>query len=337
MQQLLAKILVTMPLALILASCFTTSSTKEQGEWLFYAEQPDGLQAVAADDLDHQIELANKRLAKNPTEATAYFNLSQLYLIKKDVVAAEKSCRQGLRYDLKSVLAKKILAQVFYHKHQLGMARIILATLSDADAQDSRVLNLKGLMALEDGNMDESVALLKQATVLNPNDIAAMMNLGILYFEYRQIAASAAQFEKILAINANDLAAKFHLATCYSVLGKVDEAEHLFEQVLSKDNHHAQTLYNLAFAHQKLLQPAAALDDLKAYLATEKGKKSDQEDVLALMNDLYAEIDKKGEELEQLKPKLSAEAEVKSSNSKTETLRPPVSGEINKLESELEL
>jgi tetratricopeptide (TPR) repeat protein len=335
MKSVLLKSVLMIGVAVQTTSCLTTASGDGKGDWLFYAWQPDGLQSLPASDIDAQIESANKRISEKPNDAAAYLNLAQLYLIKKDLDNAEKFCREGLRYDLKSVLAKKILAQIFYHKHQLPMAKIILATLSEEEANDSRVLNLKGLMALEEGNNDAAVALLKQATQLNPKDVAAMMNLGILYFQYRQVEAGAAQFESILSQQPNDLAAKFHLATCYSVLGKADAAAKLYKEVLSQEKQHAQTHYNLAFAHQKLLAPSAALDDLKAYLATDKGKKADQEEVIAFMNDLYSEISKEAEETEQLKPKLSAEADAKPKE--VPAARKPVSGEINKLESELEL
>ena len=156
-----------------------------------------------------------------------------------------------LKRDLKNRNAKLILAQIYYRRGFYDMTEIILNSLGKYAEKDSLALNLRALIALKNDQPAYALNHFKRALKFNPGDIAARMNLGVLYVYYRQIDAAAVQFERVLKSMPNHVDAKLHLGIILASRGSMTAAEDLYKEV-SADPDNALATYNLAVLGEKI-------------------------------------------------------------------------------------
>ena len=79
-------------------------------------------------------------------------------------------------------------------------------------SKDSDVLNIRALVELRNGNKALAKELFKRAIKIDPGNIAARMNLGVLLLKYRQIGGASVQFERVLKIMPHHQDARLHIA-----------------------------------------------------------------------------------------------------------------------------
>lgn len=235
------------------------------------------------------IEKFEKRLQANPRDLSALINLAQTELAVGRYDKAEASCRAALRIDLKNEMAKKLLAQIYYRRGNLEMAKIILNGIDAANSKDSQVLNLQGMIALRQNQPDFALHSFNEALKHNPSDIAVRMNLGVLFVHYRQLGLAAVEFERILKVMPEHPDANLHLAIIESNRGNLDRAEDLNKQVLSNAKANPVAVYNLAVLENRRKNFDKALDYLKTYLDTEFAKKKNNQEVFALIDKIRNE------------------------------------------------
>ena len=108
------------------------------------------------------------------------------------------------------------------------MTEIILNGLGKKAKKDSVALNLKALIALRNDRPSLGMFFFKEALKYNLVDVAARMNLGVLYVYYRQIDQASIQFERVLKLMPEHMDAKLHLAVVRSSRGQVEIAEKLY-------------------------------------------------------------------------------------------------------------
>lgn len=247
--------------------------------------------------LDSLKSALKQKLSEKPRDVKSLVNLSQVYLAQGNTAAAEKVCKQALKYDLNNKNAKLVLAQIYYRKGYIDMTEIILNGLGDKVQKDSIALNLKALIALENDRPSLGMFFFKQALRFNPSDVATRMNLGVLYVYYRQVDSAAIQFERVLKIMPDHVDAKLHLAVVKSARGNNTEAESLYKSVLAVDSDNALATYNLAVLEEKRSNLDESLTYVRKYLGSDYAKEHNNKEVFAMIERLRAKKDMKGENL----------------------------------------
>jgi len=230
-----------------------------------------------------------KRLQTNPRDLNAHVNLSQTYLAMGRYDNSEKSCRDALRIDPRSEIARKILAQIYYRRGNLEMANIILNGLDAIHSKDSQILNLLGMIALRQNKPEFALQAFQEALKNNPSDIAVRMNLGVLYVHYRQLGLAAVEFERILKVMPQHPDANLHMAIIESNRGNLDRAEDLYKTVLGISKNNPVAIFNLAVVEERRKNFDKAIDYLKRYLDTDFAKKKNNQEVFALIEKVRSE------------------------------------------------
>jgi Tfp pilus assembly protein PilF len=230
-----------------------------------------------------------KRLGTHPRDLNAHVNLSQTYLAMGRYDQSEKSCRDALRIDPRSELARKILAQIYYRRGNLEMANIILNGLDAIRSKDSQILNLLGMIALRQNKPEFALQAFQEALKNNPSDIAVRMNLGVLYVHYRQLGLAAVEFERILKVMPEHPDANLHMAIIESNRGNLDQAEDLYKNVLSISKNNPVAIFNLAVVEERRKNFDKAIDYLKQYLDTDFAKNKNNQEVFALIEKVRSE------------------------------------------------
>lgn len=234
---------------------------------------------------------------KNPRDVTALLNLAQLQLAQAKYDEADETAKRALRHDLKNREAKKILAAVAIRKQNYDLAEIILNGIGGARLKDSQVLNMLAMIALNRSQNQEALGLFKMAMKVDPSDIAVRMNLGVMYLKYRQLGEASVQFERVLKVMPEHVDAKLHLAIVRASRGQSDVAIAMYNDVLSKKKNNPLALFNLAVVQKTKEEYDDAIENLKAYIKTDYARKSDNDQVFALIESIQTEKAAKGEKV----------------------------------------
>ncbi len=287
---------LTMTLALaftglgVVQGCSTTGQVarvdKEKRRFELQSQDDTKSAMIMSDEATTKtmVEKFEARIKANPRDLNALINLAQTELAIGRYEKAEAVCRDALRIDLKNEMAKKLLAQIYYRRGNLEMAKIILNGIDAANSKDSQILNLLGMIALRQNQPDFALHSFNEALKNNPSDISVRMNLGVLYVHYRQLGLAAVEFERVLKVMPEHPDANLHLAIIESNRGNLDRAEDLNKKVLSNVKSNPVAIYNLAVLEHRRKKFDKSLDYLKTYLDTEFAKKKNNQEVFAMID-----------------------------------------------------
>lgn len=92
----------------------------------------------------------------------------------------------------------------------------------------------------------------------NPADTDALVQLGNLYMDHKQIPQAIEYYEKALKLDSKNVNVRTDMGTCYYYAGDPRRAIKEFEIVLKDDPTHAQTLFNMGVVEQDGLHDAKA-------------------------------------------------------------------------------
>lgn len=289
-------------LFIALTACSTTNHhvanvDTVRGEMSYYSTS-DRRTSIADKQNIESMQATETRLKehirKKRSDVDSILALASVQVAKGAYDAAEKNCQAVLRQDLKNKEAKKILAQIAIRRGKYDMASIFLTSIGGSETKDSNVLNMLAMIELQRGNNGAAMALFKKAIKLNGNDLAARMNLGVLLVKFRQLPQAAVEFERVLKSVPNHTDAAIHLAIVKSSQGKHSEAEKMLKNVLDSDQQNPLALYNLAVVQKAGENYDDALDNLKIYMKSARGRAKDNEQVFALIEDIQKNQAAKG-------------------------------------------
>ena len=237
-------------------------------------------------DVDTAEKSLKTTLKEEPRNVSSLLNLAQIKLGQGRLKEAEAYVQKALRIDLKNKLAKKTMAQIYLRRKNYEMTTIIINGLGGASSKDPDILNMLAQIALHEDRKPDALALFQKGLDLDRNNVSIRMNLGVLHLSYRQLDRAAAQFERVLKIMPGNNDAKLHLAVIYAAKGDRDQAENSYEEILASDSNNPLALYNLAVLNTQKKNFSDASVLLKRYLNTPYAKKSANDEVYALLEEI---------------------------------------------------
>ena len=117
------------------------------------------------------------------------------------------------------------------------------------------------------GRLEEAAELLKAFCAEHPDDYAAILNLGAVFYADAKYTPAIDQFEHALEIKPDSPAAWLNIGAARNALGHVDEAIEALIKALELDPKHRDCHFNLAVAQNKKGRPLAAMAELEMELA----------------------------------------------------------------------
>ena len=231
---------------LLFAGCQTGVPVRTQVE-------PEGIEtAFVAAKWDEVITLGEKRLEREPENATVHFLLSMAYYMKGeyDLQEHQRSLAFEDEKSVDSIVAWcEQLAQRFpdnyYAYLLLGSAYRAKDEVNKAMESYQRAVEINpnlsdayvGLAATYwiSGKVDDAIKYFKKAIEINPKDVAAHFNLGLLYENIEQIDEAIALYEKTIGIDPHFTDVYVTLGDLYSEKGEKDKAIKTYERVIELD------------------------------------------------------------------------------------------------------
>lgn len=128
-----------------------------------------------------------------------------------------------------------------------------------------------GTRLLNRGKFAEAIAVLAPLCQEHPDDVAALLNLGIAYHRAGQHTRASEQFQRVLLLRPQEARAYLNLAAAENALGHVDKAEQHLLRALEVNPQQPGVHYNLAVIHLKRNQYASAMAEMELELAVNPG------------------------------------------------------------------
>jgi len=168
-----------------------------------------------------------------------------------------------------------------YQAHQAGRlddAERLYRELLAIAADDLDGCNLLGLLYLESGRPEKSIAPLKNAVRLRPDDPQAHYNLGIAHKDMSQFDKAAEQFRNVMQLSPHNTDASIALANVLRANHKLEETKQAFDVSLQLTPEHtgakqgmSDTLNEIAVTKNKSGHTDEAIEMLQEAVSLHSG------------------------------------------------------------------
>lgn len=178
-------------------------------------------------------QAAQETLLKTGIDTADVKGLSALiYLDSGDINNAEQVSNQALQVDDKQFEALLTKASIFVVKHQFEQANVEIQRLLTLQAENGRVLSLKGQAELYKGDLDLALESLTRATDLMSEHIGTWHLLGWTFFLKGQFQRALETFQLALDIDRNFGESHGAVACALVKCGEIDSARKYIKTAL---------------------------------------------------------------------------------------------------------
>jgi protein O-GlcNAc transferase len=135
------------------------------------------------------------------------------------------------------------------HSHR---ADALCAGLLQTDPNHFDACHLRGLIALEMGDMDRGIEFIERSLAINPNQPLAHSNLGNALLTVGQPLRALDSLDQALRLKSDLSIAHYNRGNALKALGRAEQALASYDAALRVDGSHAKTLNNRGVVLQEL-------------------------------------------------------------------------------------
>lgn len=193
--------------------------------------------------------------------AAAHNNISVFYREQKDFPNAVRHARQSLAGDASNIEAYANLARIYYRRGNFDVAKlVILNALKMPDGPNNPDLrNILALVEIARNDVTEGIRQLEKAVELDPQHVAALLNLGAVILNVRDYPRAIQLFERVLKLQPENTTAQISIAVAKRGAGDLAAADEIYQSILQKDPQNAIVQFNLGvLEHEHKAQNAVA-------------------------------------------------------------------------------
>ena len=240
----ITKILVlTAFIFLFFVGC-NTDSPQSKVSPQFTAQYQKGIGALDVNNFAEAEKAFQACLQMEPNAHDAHMQLARTYIRQQKFARAEETLQTLIRLLKRSPEAKEILSKAY--------------------------LTLAQVFSYQQRFSDSTIAL-TNALAVNPDDTDARIRLGYFLGAPQQmlvpdLAGSKRQFEKVLELEPNNLEAMLQLGLAEFRLGEADKAAERFENIIQNYRRHSGAYYYLGVYHLRHGDPEKAVANFRESL-----------------------------------------------------------------------
>lgn len=221
------------------------------------------------------------------TDLNSILFLGEAALLERDSRQANEQAKLILNRDVKNSSAIKIQVKAALIDNKPHAALLLCDNALDITPQDAEIYTLKGLAHAQLGHPLIAKAMWNKALSLDPLNIAALMNLGVLLFNSGHVNKAGANFDKVLAIVPHHKDALMGKALVHSSQGEAQRAIQILEEVHKSSAQNPIVLENMAkIAKEHLQDYPLALKYVEKILALKRNDRKSLETAVTLKQDL---------------------------------------------------
>lgn len=123
------------------------------------------------------------------------------------------------------------------------------------------------------GGVPKAIRAYRTAIELNPRALGALLNLGTLYYNQRQMDEAERFYAAALAVNPRSALAHFNMGNVADETAQTTKAIEHYEKAIALDGSYPDPRYNLALVYEKLGRHGQAWKNWRAYLKLDPDSK----------------------------------------------------------------
>ncbi len=147
---------------------------------------------------------------------------------------------------------------------------------SDAGKPSLESLKLRADIQIAQKRWDDSIATLRQALALAPNDAQLHGGLGRIFLERREFISAEKELRVALQLDGKNLAYWKDLSSTFFLGGNYPAALSTLDEIAKVEQPAAGVWFVRAICYDKLNQPKPALEAYQKFLDLDQDKNSDQ-------------------------------------------------------------
>jgi tetratricopeptide (TPR) repeat protein len=161
-------------------------------------------------------------------------------------------------------------------KHVRGMLLLVLATTLSLAACGGGSTAVKehftnGNELAQAGQFDKAIEEYQAALQAEPDNVSALTNLGVAYYNTGQLDQAVAQYQAALKIAPNDADIHSNLAAAYVQQNNLDEALAEYQRAVELQPDLAQAHYGLGVIYSQQGQKDKAIQEFEKFVEFDPG------------------------------------------------------------------
>lgn len=152
--------------------------------------------------------------------------------------------------DIRKVMQHFNQGVIRYNEKDLNGAIQEYERVIELDPRNLEALNNLGVIYKDLGKYRESAEYFRKALSINPNSAKVHNNLGLIYYLRGDHGRALAEYKKALASDPDNLESYTNLGVLYKKVGDLDRALENFRKALSINPFHPETNYNLGLIYE---------------------------------------------------------------------------------------
>lgn len=143
---------------------------------------------------------------------------------------------------------------------------------TDGDAVSADEHFQRGNEYTQQGMFDEAIAEYQAAIEADPENVSALTNLGVAFYNVGRLQDAVDQYQRAIEIAPNDADIHSNLAAAYVQLGQMDAALEQYQAAVSLDQGLAQAHFGLGVIYVELGQNEEAIAAFEQFQALDSGE-----------------------------------------------------------------
>jgi len=180
------------------------------------------------------LKLSETEVPRDPRlEASAYLNLANIYIQRKQFSKALKMAQKGLAADRSQPNLHTVHGVALMQLGKTDQAQQVFLEVHQLLPNDELVLHYLGVIALQRREFEKAVSYFQKALKILPSYADAHNNLAATYVEMGRLNEALPHLEQAARLNARDPMAHTNLGAVLAGLGRIPEARSHLQQALS--------------------------------------------------------------------------------------------------------
>ena len=151
---------------------------------------------------DETIEIASRKIALNPDDATAWTARAASYALKGNYDQAIKDFSEAIKLKPEDFKTWGLRGRAYFQNGNLDQAIRDLSEAIKLNPDDPDAWSLRGKVYYAKGNYDQAIKDFSEAIKLNPEDFKTWGFRGAIYFKKGNTAKAEADFKKAEELKA---------------------------------------------------------------------------------------------------------------------------------------
>ncbi len=146
-----------------------------------------------------------------------------------------------------------------HRQGQLAQARLAYEDILRATPVHADALHMLGVLAVQMGEPQHALTLIKQAVALQPNNAQAHYNLGLACVKAGHLGQAVQNFDRAIALQPENFQAHYDRGLALQDLGQLAQALVAYDRVIALRADHSQAHVNKGNVLRTMQQPQAAV------------------------------------------------------------------------------